>query len=405
VITHHVDGSYRFVDPDSGVEYHVERLRRDTRGELVGKLSVSAGGLLSARTTDDDVLCAGSFNFSFPRARDEWARRLGELARTGRRIDFRRQLEQICGRLAKEEREAGDQPVILREVGGRPAMPMFELLGLRIPKEHPSSLFGPGDSLKSWLACYLANEQARAGVRVAICDYEMDRHAWRERQARIDPDLPDLLYVRCDRPIVHDVDRLRRIFRTEKIEWSWFDSAAYLTEGKPEDAVSAMAAFRAFRQIGIPGGNIIAHSRREDGDGQPFGSVFWHNSFRATFNVKRASTSADGKTVQLGIFPRKFNLGPHPPAIGLRVTFDGPRVYIEPADVAMIETLADSLPLWQRVRRELHAGPETIAALAGRLCVKPDSVEKAVKRRSDTFVRVMSDDGIYRFALVDRRAS
>jgi hypothetical protein len=104
-----------------------------------------------------------------------------------------------------------------------------------------------------------------------------------------------------------------------------------------------MAYFRALRQLGI-GATVIAHSRREDGDQQPFGSVFWFNSFRACWHIKRASTSPDGETVTLGAFPRKFNLGPHPPAVGITVQFDGDRVYFARTDVATIDELAESVP-------------------------------------------------------------
>lgn len=66
----------------------------------------------------------------------------------------------------------------------------------------------------------IANDQARAGVRVAILDWELDAHEHRARQARIDPDLQDIVYVKCDRPLVADVDRLRRIIKSERIEYA-----------------------------------------------------------------------------------------------------------------------------------------------------------------------------------------
>jgi hypothetical protein len=405
VIFRQVDGVYTFADAEHGVEFRIERLRRDSRGELTGELSVSTG-LLSARTTDDGVLCAGSFNFSYPRARDEWAKSLSELARTGGKVDFRRKLEEICGRVAKEERERGEPAVILRDVGAREATPMFKLLGLHIPREHPSSLFGAGDSLKSFLATAIINEQSRAGVRVGVLDWEMDKYTWSERQAQVDPEMPDVIYVKCERPLAFDLDRLRRIIRHERIEWAWLDSAAYLTAGRPEEAEAAMGTFRAFRQLGLQGGNIIAHSRREDGDDQPFGSVFWNNSFRATWNVKRASTSEDGCAVQLGVFPRKFNLGPRPPAVGLRVVYDGPRVYFERTDVAAIDELAESVPLWQRIRAVVKTGPQTLVAIAGELNYENvESLDRIVRRHKGVFQKVSGSDGITRIALVERRTA
>ena len=86
--------------------------------------------------------------------------------------------------------------------------------------------------------------------------------------------------------------------------------------------------------------------------------MFWHNS-SATWNIKRASTTDDGATVTLGAFPRKFNLGPHPPAVGIQVTFDGDRVHFARTDIATIEELAESVPLWQRMRSTLRRTDDT----------------------------------------------
>jgi hypothetical protein len=217
--------------------------------------------------------------------------------------------------------------------------------------------------------------------------------------------LPDIYYIKCDRPLVHDVERLRRIVRNERIEYGHFDSAAYATDGKPEDAVSAMAFFRALRQLGI-GSNVLAHTRREDGEQQPFGSVFWHNSFRSTWNIKRANTSPDGNVVNLGAFPRKFNLGPHPSAVGLSVQFEGDRVYFTRTDVATIDELAEGLPLWQRMKAALKTGPQTLATLAEELNhPNVESLDRLVRRHKSLFTKVSGSDHITRIALIERRAS
>ena len=311
----------------------------------------------------------------------------------------------MCQRVIAAEREGDSPAVILRHVAPRGPTPTFDVLGIRLPKEHPSAIFGPGDSLKSYLELKIANEQARAGTRVAIFDWELDSHEHRARQARIDPELPDIIYVKCDKPLVHEIDRLRRIVCNERIEFGHFDSVAYATDGKPEDAVSAMAFFRAFRQLGI-GGSFIAHSRREDGEQQPFGSVFWHNTFRATWHIKRAKTSSDGGTVTIGAFPRKFNLGPYPPAVGISVQFEGDRVYFVRTDVAEIDELADSVPLWQRIRAVVKTGPQTLVAIAGELKHgNVESLDRIVRRHKNVFTKVTGDDGITRIALVERRAS
>lgn len=400
------DGQYSVASAEHGIEYRVDRLRRDNRQELVGELSVSAGMLTSTRAIDG-ILSAGTFNFSNPRDRDSWTKRLAQRARTGGKVDFLGLLEEVCQLVIAAERD-GDQPaVVLRHVAPRSGPPpMFDVLGMRFPKEHPSSLFGPGGAFKSYLMLKAANDQARAGVRVAIFDWELDKHEHRARQATIDPDMPDVVYIKCDRPLVHDVDRQRRIVRSERIEYGWFDSAAYGTDGKPEDAVSAMAYFRALRQIGLPGAGIIAHTRREEGDHQPFGSVFWHNSCRASWNIKLASSSPDGQSHSIAAFHRKANLGPYLPTTGISVQFDGDRVYFSRTDASTIDEIAESLPLWQRIKGIVKAGPQTLASIASELNHdNVESLDRIVRKHKNLFTKVSGKDGISRIALVERRAS
>lgn len=399
------DGMYHAADAECGIEFRIGRLRRERFG-LVGELSVSTSNLLGTRASEDGILSAGDFNFSSPRERDDWSRRLARMARTGGKLDFSRPLEELCRRVIDAERDDHRPAVILRNVPPRAAESTFDVLGLRFPKQHPACLFGPGDGMKSYLALKIANEQARAGVRVGYFDWELDAQDHRARQAKIDPELPDIVYVKCDRPLVHDIDRLRRIRRNERLEYGWFDSAAYGTDGKPEDAVSAMAYFRGLRQLDM-GCSVIAHSRREDGDHQPFGSVFWHNSFRAAWNIKRASTSPDGDTVHLGALLRKFNLGTHPASVGLRVQFDGDRVHFDRVEAASIDEIAESLPLWQRMKSAIKAGgPMTLAALAEELGHdNVETLDRIARRQKGVFVKVHGPDRIQRIALVERRAS
>ncbi len=401
MILRSLDGVYAIADAEHGIEYRISGVRRDLFAGLVGELSVSAG-ILGTRNIDGP-LCSGTIKLSDPRDRDHWAQRCGRFARTNGKLDWGAQLEHVCTLVIAAEQEGHTPAVILRHVTPKPAAPMYDVLGLRLPREHPACLFGTGGGLKSYLAMMIATEQARQGIRVGYFDWELDQDDHYHRQRRIDPAMPDVFYIKCDKPLVYDVDRLRRICRAEGLEYGWFDSAAFGTDGKPEDAVSAMAYMRSLRQLGI-GPCVIAHSRREDGDQQPFGSVFWFNSFRACWNLKRASTSPDGETVTLGAFPRKFNLGAHPLAVGIQVQFDGDRVTFTGTDVAGIDELAGSVPLWQRMRDRLRSGPCTIPDLADALDAKPEAIKKAAQRGTKLFVKLEGGHGIPpRLALVDRR--
>lgn len=151
------------------------------------------------------------------------------------------------------------------------------------------------------------------------------------------------MYVRCDRPLVHEVDRLRRIIKKERIGYGVFDSIGYGTQGPPESAEAAMDYCRALRQLQI-GGYPPAHITKsgDSNDQRPFGSVFWHNSARCTWNVKLASSSADGRTLSLGYFNRKNNMGRQHSPVGIGARFEGDRVYFSRIDLATVDELSAS---------------------------------------------------------------
>ena len=74
--------------------------------------------------------------------------------------------------------------------------------------------FGDGGAAKSYIAPKLSADLAACGLRVGYFDWELSGEDHRERLERLCPgELPDIRYVRCDRPLVFEADRLRRIER------------------------------------------------------------------------------------------------------------------------------------------------------------------------------------------------
>ena len=380
------DGQYHVAFPEQGVEFTIDYLRRE-RHELFCELSVFCG-ILGARAIND-CLSIGTFNLSSPQARQTRAKLLAERARA-RGIDWSGLLEEICQRVLSAE-HTGDPSILLRDVPKPPAEEEYEILGLRFPKSHPSILFGDGGGLKSYLELLIASDLAREGVRVGYFDWELDKFTHRRRLEQITgPDMPDVRYVRCDKPLVYEVTRLRRTIQQDRLDYAIFDSIGYGTQGAPESAEAAMDYCRALRQLGV-GSSLVAHiPKSETGDQRPFGSVFWHNSARATWNLKRAATSPDGQTLSLAAFHRKSNLGPLRSAVGIGVQFDGDRVYFKRIDVATIDEIAESLPLWQRIRSIVNAGPQTLATIASEMNYdKVDSLDRIVRKHNNLFTKVL----------------
>jgi len=397
------DGCYHLAFPDHGVEFTADRLRRE-RHELIGELSVACG-IVGARAIDG-VLSVGTFNLSSPAAASQRAKLLAERARAPG-IPWGDMLEEVRQRVLAEDRK-GAPSVNLRTVS-LPASADAEVdfCGITLPSDHFSVLFGDGGTGKSFLALRLLSELAAGGLSVGLFDWELSETTHRLRLEAINgPNMPDVRYVRLERPLVHEVDRLRRIIRQDGLRYAVLDSIGYGTAGAPESAEAAMDYCRAVRQLGI-GCLALAHvTKAENGDQRPFGSTFWHNSARATWNLKLANTSQDGQVLQLAGFHRKSNLGRLRPPIGLKVSFEEPRVYFTPIDAATIDEVASSLPMHVRLRGALHSGLKTISQLADELDAKPDTVKKALTRNGRTFTCITNtDDGVHRWGLLERRSA
>lgn len=396
------EGEYVAAVPECSVEFRVTRLRYE-RHELHGELQVCCG-LVGARVFDDATISASTMNFSSAQTRQNHGKRLAERARTNGKVDWVGLLEELCVRVLSAER-AGQPAVILSHVPAGTAEPVITIAGYPIYTRHHQIDFGDGGTAKSLYALWRGGKLEAEGERVALFDWELDvlTHRHRLEQLFGGRSMPSIRYVRCDRPLVHEVERLRRIILDEEITYGIFDSVGFACDGPPEAAESALTYFRAVRQLRIGGLHIAHVSKADNGDQRPFGSAFWHNSARSTWFVKAANSEPGRLTI--GLLNRKANLGPLQPALAYTFVFSPDHIEVTQVAPASVDELVDSLPTWQRLKDALRGGPRTLASLAEELSAKVDTLDKAVKRKSGLFTRVLSDDGVQRIALVERRTA
>jgi hypothetical protein len=398
------DSRYQLTWTDPGIQLEVDRVRR-VRDELIGELTVRCD--LDGAKRVGNAVSVGDFNFSAIGARKTLATHLADRAATSPKdVDWYGLLEMFVQQVHGAER-AGQPSQSLRDFA-RPEMEgAIDIDGFRVLPKHPQIVFGDGGTLKSMHGLYIATKLTTRGLRVGYFDWEMDGPAHRARLERLcGSDMPDITYVRCERPLVHEVDRLRRIVRDSRLDFAIFDSIGFACNGAPEAAESAIGYAQAVRQLGPIGSYHIAHVVKNDGgDQKPFGSVFWYNFARIVYYVKLAPSPGSPSIATLGFYNRKHNLGPVCP-IGLRFAFEHDRTYVEPVDIGEIADLAVSLPIASRMKILLKHGAMTIAAIASAIDQKPDSVEKAAKRRPELFAPVLGADGIRRIGLAagDRRS-
>jgi hypothetical protein len=366
-----------------GLQMEVEHLRREHH-QLFGELAMRCR-LAGARAIDSNgTLSIAELNMSSAQQRSSRARLLASRARvTG--VDWEGILEDFCQRVFLAERQ-GAPAVDLRELPPVTTEETLDVL-ITVPRHHPAILFGDGGCCKSYLALYIAGKLAESGTRVALFDWELAGDDHRDRLERLFPDgMPRILYARCERPLIHEVDRLKRLVRDNSIEYMIYDSVAFAADGPPEAAEVAGRYFRAVRQIG--GGSLhIAHiSKGDNSDKKPFGSTFWHNGARSTWNVQLGESTAGTDTLTLGLFNRKANLGRLCAPVGLDVTFAGKRTVFRRGDVADSPDLAPALSVGQRMAHVLKTGAMTPERIAEEIDSNADTVGRTARRKKDLFV-------------------
>ncbi|MPZ18107.1 MAG: hypothetical protein GEV06_09375 [Luteitalea sp.] len=309
------DAHYVLSVPNLGIVLDIEHVRVE-RHQMHGELTVLCE--LPGARTFNNVLITGDYNLSSTAARSSLVRYLAppNNARGVSDIDWDSLLLELSCRAIDAER-AGSPAVLLRDVQPRGAEEWHHVFGFALPRRHPAMIFGDGDTLKTYTAGAIAVELARRDVRVGIVDWEMTEEEHQARVARLDAaQLDRIAYLSCARPLVHERDRVARMIRDHRLNYLLCDSVGFGCHEKLEAAESPMVYFRAVRSLGL-GSLHIAHVTKSDtsddqkpaGASKPFGSAYWFNSVRALWFAKRADDGLDRSVIDVGFYPRKYNLG------------------------------------------------------------------------------------------------
>ena len=383
------EGHYEIGWPDLGVTCDLARLHRGRDEDLMGELTVTT--TLPGAKVVEGVLSSAVMNFSSQLARTGRAGFLRE--RSGARdIDWVGLVETVCLLVIRAER-AGEPIGPLADHALPGAREAWDVQGVPILRAHPMILFGDGGVGKSTIALYIALTLAQRGIRVLYCDWEFSAEDHRERLGRLcGLSMPreTLHYVRCAGPLVTEATRLQAHVAKAQIEYVICDSIGFAVAGRPEEAEHAGAYYRAVRGLGI-GSLHLAHISKslEHGEDKPFGSAFWANGARSLWFLKRSDDTEGPDIVNVALYHKKSNTSRRLPARGLRLTYSPAAITVARFDVADDDTLAATLPVWQRMQAALRHAALTEDALAEEVSAKPAAVRQVLRRSAHLFLRLV----------------
>lgn len=367
------------------VVFQASRLRRE-RSELHGDLTVRVNGHLPHARSVDGILSSGAFNFSSVQTRGQRAKTLAERSGDGT-LDWLGFLDEFCIRIGEAERN-GRPSVVLSDVADTEMEDgdTWTLGGFPLLKFLPTVIYGLGDSGKSVFSMWLAGQLA-ASIPVLYVDWEMSAGDHKRRLAKLFDPMPSLLrYVRCERPLKDEVERLSRIIHEHKIQYAVLDSMIFALGG-PADDEQAGLYFRAVRSLKIGTLHITHTSKADDEEKSPYGSVFFFNGARSVWYISRVERSPRNE-LHFGLFHTKLNTGPKSAPLGYKLVYDEGRTAVEMILVGENDELVARLPPLDRVLHVLRFGPKTFGEIADEVNMKRPALKNLMIRHKSSFSKI-----------------
>jgi hypothetical protein len=400
-----VGGVMRFFFPPWKLTLTLDRLKDSPRTGPRGELTITTTmtGIPSHITTTQISLMAG-------RTRQTLAKDCSQIFPDP---PWRDVLEYVCTEAVKSLRQG--EPLIQLTDDLLITPPQFCIAPL-IFQKHPTILYGDGDACKSYLAILMAllagSVGTFAGLHVAtplnvlFLDYESDMADVGSRAQRLRQSHPELakgfpFYKRAEMPIEDDLSKLQHEVAEKNIQLLIVDSLGAACGGDLMAPETAQRLFRALRTLRIAS-LIIAHTPKNAETASIFGSVFFKNYARWTWEVKK--TQEPGESVaKVGLFHRKHNLGSEHAPLGFQFTFHDNQVKVASYNVTDNEALSEALPLSQQIQRALRNGLKTVEDLASELGKDKSIIRARLNDGRGIWAISVKTDGETRWGIREKR--
>lgn len=262
-----------------------------------------------------------------------------------------------------------------------------------IYERHPTLIYGPGDSGKSFFALYCAcllsvggseNGLACSDWPVLYLDWELAYEEMNTRLTMLKAGHPsfkpvNVAYKRPTAPLADCLEEIRATITETGARVLIVDSLALAAGAELERAETAIRFHQAIRQLGLPC-LLLGHTAKNSEEKTPFGSVFFFNLARTVWEVRK-SQEPDAGIYRFGLYHKKCNLGPRRSPLGFAVTIADGCCQVTTADLSEEPELRQGLPLQTQIETVLHGKSSmTARAIAGELGAKEASVRVTLNR-------------------------
>lgn len=309
-----------------------------------------------------------------------------------------------------ERMRAGEPDIDLAEAPESP--PYQSLLEPILIPNGTTILFGPGGSMKSYVALAMAlslqtGTELIKGLppakqmNVAFCDWEWNASVHRDRMIQLaGTDVPGLRYLKCILPLREERDRIRHMIRERNIEFLFIDSIAKSAGDEPETAKTANEYATILDSFEIPAclvGHITKSDRRKKVDTDTlFGSIFWENNARSTWSLQLSEGSPISR---LGFFHKKHNLTRKSLPFTVEIEEAEDRLYMRKGQVRDDPALEAKLPIRVRISNYLRGGSRPLYEISEELDESKQAISNALSRGESIFIKMAGPDGVYRWGL------
>jgi hypothetical protein len=384
------DQRYRMTTRSTHIRLELQHLRRESHNAW-GELRVAVNGFFpGAKHFRDGLIHVGDWNLSAVQSRQTRAKLLAE--RSGdKEIDWYGLLEEFAIETLAAE-SAGTPAVRLRDVPepDEKAAGDWDVGGLPILSDLPLVLFGDAASGKSVLALWIAGTLAERGIPVLYADWEFSPLEQRKRFERLFEAMPaGLHYVRCNRAMSKDADRLAHMVQDLGCQYVVCDSIGFAADGPAETHEVAMRYFEGVRRLRV-GTLHVAHISKNVEEGKRpsiFGSTFYKAGARSSWYVHQAQQTGNPDLLRIGLFHDKTNTTARLPPRAYAVQFSR-RITVTPIDIHTVPDLAALLPIQDRLLVHLRQeGMLTIKRASDDLGVTQKAIAMAVARFKHLFVK------------------